>query len=418
MKAPKILLLIVLSGFFTANFAFAQAWTQTSAPTTNWLSIACSADGMKLAAVVYIPPDARLAPASPIYVSTNSGTTWTPTGPFWIPIGPFPENSNWGNIASSADGAKLVVSSTFGPLYTSADSGITWTATGPPSGDPWYDFAVIYWAGVASSADGKELVAAVFFDNTSIYISTNSGSTWTATTASTTGQGWSSVASSADGRQIAATTFFDTIYISTNSGTDWSATTAPAAIWSSIASSSDGKKLVATAYNNGEYGAYPGSIYTSADSGSSWIITSAPSNSWQAVASSADGNILVAAVWGGLIYTSTNSGSSWNAADAPSTNWQFVACSSDGSKLFAGVEGGGIWTAQTMPGPSLNLVPTNSNLALSWLVPSTSFVLQQSTDLSSWSDVTNQPVLNLTNLQNEVTLPFSGSEGFYRLKTP
>ena len=40
---------------------------------------------------------------------------------------------------------------------------------------------------------------------------------------------------------------------------------------------------------------------------------------------------------------------------------------------------------------------------LSWVVPSTKYVLQQSFDLISWTTVTNTPVLNLTNLQNEVT---------------
>jgi hypothetical protein len=33
-------------------------------------------------------------------------------------------------------------------------------------------------------------------------------------------------------------------------------------------------------------------------------------------------------------------------------------------------------------------------------------------------DVTNVPVLNLTNLQNQVTLPLSADSSFYRLKTP
>jgi len=45
-------------------------------------------------------------------------------------------------------------------------------------------------------------------------------------------------------------------------------------------------------------------------------------------------------------------------------------------------------------------------------------VLQQSSDLTSWADVTNPPALNLTNLQNQVTLPPSNRTGFYRLKTP
>jgi hypothetical protein len=44
--------------------------------------------------------------------------------------------------------------------------------------------------------------------------------------------------------------------------------------------------------------------------------------------------------------------------------------------------------------------------------------MQQSSDLSSWSDVTNAPVLNPANLQNEMVLSPSNSSGFYRLKTP
>jgi hypothetical protein len=51
-------------------------------------------------------------------------------------------------------------------------------------------------------------------------------------------------------------------------------------------------------------------------------------------------------------------------------------------------------------------------------VPSTDFVMQQSSDLGSWMDMTNKPVLNLTNLQNEVILSPTGSNVFYRLKTP
>ena len=66
----------------------------------------------------------------------------------------------------------------------------------------------------------------------------------------------------------------------------------------------------------------------------------------------------------------------------------------------------------------MQIMRTKSNLKLSWIVPSTNFVLQGSADLSGWTDLTNQPVFNLTNLQNEVSLPLSGSGGFYRLKTP
>jgi hypothetical protein len=51
-------------------------------------------------------------------------------------------------------------------------------------------------------------------------------------------------------------------------------------------------------------------------------------------------------------------------------------------------------------------------------VPSTSFVLQQSSDLASpnWENVTNPPTLNFTNLHNETTLRRPSGDTFYRLK--
>jgi hypothetical protein len=66
----------------------------------------------------------------------------------------------------------------------------------------------------------------------------------------------------------------------------------------------------------------------------------------------------------------------------------------------------------------MNIHPTSGSLKLSWIVPSTNFVMQQSSDLQNWADMTNQPALNLTNLQNEVILALPGSNVFYRLKTP
>jgi hypothetical protein len=57
---------------------------------------------------------------------------------------------------------------------------------------------------------------------------------------------------------------------------------------------------------------------------------------------------------------------------------------------------------------------------ISWVIPSTSFVLQQNPDLTAtnWTDVATAPVLNLTNLQNQVTLPPPSAPTFYRLQNP
>lgn len=72
------------------NPAFAQTWTQTSAPSNSWHAIAMSADGTWLVAV---------ASAGAILFSTNSGDTWMPaTAPA----------QNWFSVVSSADGTRLV----------------------------------------------------------------------------------------------------------------------------------------------------------------------------------------------------------------------------------------------------------------------------------------------------------------------
>ena len=48
-----------------------------------------------------------------------------------------------------------------------------------------------------------------------------------------------------------------------------------------------------------------------------------------------------------------------------------------------------------------------------------SFVLQQNSGLNPthWTDVATPPVLNLTNLQNQVTLSTPSGPTFYRLKS-
>jgi hypothetical protein len=414
MKAAKILLLAA-AALMAADFAFAQTWIQqTNAPSKNWASVASSADGSKLVAVAYIE-------LGGIYTSTNSGVTWTQTNAA-------PVNLAWSSVASSADGTKLVALADSyypeadfqGGIYISTNSGVSWFQTSAPSGN------TDNWSSVASSADGCKLVAVMQANDGAdggIYTSTDSGADWTLTSAPNTN--WISVASSADGTKLAAvvgrfeSSVIGGIYTSTNSGADWTLTSAPITYWNSIASSADGNTLVVA--GNG--------IYISTNSGASWFQTFSSTSLLQAfqssVASSADGNKLVAVLGGVGIYTwpwplpFPPGKIGWKQqTNAPAQSWTSVASSADGSKLVAVVMSGGIWTSQTTPSPRLNITPTNGSFKFSWIIPSTNFVMQQSSDLSSWSGVTNMPVLNLTNLQNEVFLSPTGSSGFYRLSTP
>jgi hypothetical protein len=127
------------------------------------------------------------------------------------------------------------------------------------------------------------------------------------------------------------------------------------------------------------------------------------------VAASADFKFLI--YDGNHIFTSTNFGVNWiqNSVDLGA-----VGASADGCELLVGANNG-IWIYQATPSPQLNLMPSTTNLALSWLVPSTNFVVQQSPDLISWSSVTDAPALNLTNLNNELSLSPTNSSGFFRL---
>jgi hypothetical protein len=100
-------------------------------------------------------------------------------------------------------------------------------------------------------------------------------------------------------------------------------------------------------------------------------------------------------------------------------------CSGNGSNVVAAASFGPICTlhlpippAPPVLLPRLSVVRSGANVRLSWLVPSTSFVLQHNSDLTTtnWTDLPMVPTLNFTNLQYEVTVSPSFARRFYRLE--
>src|ERR1039458_2299813 len=289
MKNFKILL-AASTALLTANFALAQIWTQTSAPSNHWQCVASSADGTKLIAAVNSYSFLTRVPG-PIYISTNSGVAWTQTDA--------PSNY-WQTVASSADGTKLfaVPQTVYNTIYISTNSGATWTSN--------YVFNVAFWWHITSSSDGSKLAGIVFdsSNNSWIFTSTNSGLTWLQTAAPKNASvtNWSCIASSADGSIIVAGAWVPgnsnlggPIYASTNSGATWTQTSAPINEWVSVACSADGTKLVAVG-DGFLFNINP--IFTSTDSGVTWTpFLLLNRKSWTGVASSADGTEVVAPGW-------------------------------------------------------------------------------------------------------------------------
>jgi photosystem II stability/assembly factor-like uncharacterized protein len=111
-------------------------------------------------------PVAAAAYTNGIYLSTNAGADWKKTS---APAEPW-----FGDIASSADGRKLVAPANLfddstdtplgGPIYNSTDGGNTWNKTNAPT---------LKWYNVVSSTDGN-MVAAAAKEN-GIYTSTDGG---------------------------------------------------------------------------------------------------------------------------------------------------------------------------------------------------------------------------------------------------
>lgn len=395
----RIIIFAAVSCFpFLSQRLTAQSWTVTSAPSANWVSLASSADGNTLAALVQ--------GGEAVYLSTNAGASWTLSSP-----------ANGGalgsGVACSADGRVIYFAGTT-QVYSSTNSGVTWNPTSSPFAN---------WTAVACSADGLRVAGSSAFRRGSpagVITSPDGGATWSSTTPPQ--DIFLSVASSGDGSMlVGANVSASSIYTSDDGGASWAQHSPPIQAFSSVACSADGTRLVVTSQGTGS----GGPIFISTNSGLNWSQTSAPLTNWVSVASSADGRTLLAAGGGssalGHLFLSTDAGATWNLTNSLFAHWSCVAVSADGTKLAAAENSGHIYTLHLSPvtvSPALHIQASGNNVVVSWLVPSTDFTLQQNADVTSsnWIKVAGSPVLNTATLNNEVTLPTLGN-AYFRLSS-
>jgi hypothetical protein len=327
---PAVLLPALLALTCAVKAAWGQSWTLTSAPATNWVSVACSADGHKIVAAAGGAPFSGVV--GPIYISTNAGSTWIAST---API------KAWASVASSADGQELIAADSEGALYMSTNGGALWAS------NEQSPVIIGNWKSLGCSGDGSTIIAGSAWLAGEAYggqisISTNSGATWNTTFS----QGLlTCVACSADGRTMAVGLDAANpapLTISTNSGLNWQA--APLGAVYAIACSGDGTRMVANNWRSSQ-------IAVSVDSGKSWQSATNAGVAGDAVAVSADGSTMVATPNPGSIFVSHDSGANWTTNASPVAGWASVAASADGNTLVAVVNGGGIYTWHAPPPP-------------------------------------------------------------------
>ena len=380
MKRKFVDVILAFGLLITVVSAFAHTWEKTSS-TVDYGSIGISADGRIICAV---PSGGHP------YISTNSGKTWFVA-----------TNSQWGSlslsgVAVSANGAKIftaLASATIPKtsILLSQDQCATWAFTGFPDVNSSTQYCV------ACSADGTKVIAAL--NSGPLLYSTNGGVN--CYTSSVPAKAWMSLASSTDGSRMVAAANPGSVYFSEDFGATWTPTNLPNAYWLSVCISSDGKTI----------GAVANRVFISTNAGVTWRTNAITGHG---IGCSADGNTWIVA--GSQIYTSTDGGVTWQG-NLASAQWNSGVVSADGAEMVAMGSGQGTWLGREIPSPQLNIHQQSSTLLVSWLVPSTNFVLQQSTDIAAvnWTPVTNNPALNFTNLNQEVSVPTTASNAFFRL---
>ena len=291
---------------------------------SGFMSVAADVSGQKLVACA--------KNGGYIWTSTNRGDTWVQrTGA---------GSRSWISVASSANGVKLIAADQGGSVWTSGDSGVTWTERPDvgPSPQTWSCVAISANGTYAAAGAGVPGVA-----NGYIYWSDDSGATWTQTGAPQRND-WTSLTVSNDGATLYATgtgQYTGPIYKSTDSGTTWNLIpfTGVTVGFYAIAGSSDGTKLIIGDQLGGT------GIWTSTDTGLNWTNNTSYFQGQVignngSIVSSNDGTKL-AVVANNSVWTSGDSGATWTQETTPTGGTMRLACDMSGTTLYVASDGNG-----------------------------------------------------------------------------
>ena len=167
----------------------------------------------------------------------------------------------------------------------------------------------------------------------SLFLSTNSGTSWTAVNSGLTGAWVRSLAVS--DTNLFAGTAGGGVFLSTNNGTSWTAVNSGLTNTDVQALAVNGTNLFA--------GTAGGGVFLSTNEGTSWTAVNSGLTSASVYALAVSGTNLFAGTAGGGVFLSTNEGTSWSAVNSGLTGAWVRSLAVNGTNLFAGTVGSGVW---------------------------------------------------------------------------
>ena len=235
-------------------------WSElANAPSTSWGAIAVSGNGQIVFALSWAGADQS------IYQSIDSGSTWTLAyttsnqlndiaisddgntvvvaaahgilksinmgGSFNLTASPggITPLANWQRIDISADGSKIITTSTYRSIYKSTDGGAGWVQLSNSGQRFWFDIAI--------SSDGLTILGVARDDLQGVWTSRDGGQTFTGANIGSSFAPVQAVYASMsdDGAVMLATSYGTSPKMSTDSGQTWNSAGLPSVGWMGFA---------------------------------------------------------------------------------------------------------------------------------------------------------------------------------------
>jgi hypothetical protein len=293
----------------------------------NWFQVSMSNNGEYIAAInanIYLPS---------IYISNNYGVSFTQNTP---------DSHDYASICMSNNGQIIYAPAMRDDNFYSNNYGLTFNPTQDPGG---------YWYKSGMNSNGTLVCIAKSFNSSGgttpnpIFISLNSS--LFNVSLDNLYYNWSGVVVNSSGSIIAVCSYDGYVYITTNSGSSWSQislSSLPSHIWSGITMDSTGNNIAVCSLD--------GYIYFSSNTGTSWTKCTSPNSnnslSFSAICISPQANVLFVCAINDYMYYSTNNGGTWTMTNPSNNplNWSSIICNNDGSIVCACVNGGNIYIGQ------------------------------------------------------------------------